>query len=217
MGPFRGSFPGPRGHTGAARGKNRMDKRRTFGQYRAIDLAMWALMVAVFEYLLVHAARVWYADQLYTVSLAGALTAILYMRWGAWGALHAAEAALVYCFFSAAAPQQYLIYCLGNLFSLLALLMLKAMGKERVRASAFWSVAFGLLVLLLMQAGRAALALALGAAPASVVGFFTTDSLSLLFTGLIVWIARKLDGVYEDQKHYLLRTQAQEEHKGGNL
>ena len=60
-------------------------------------------------------------------------------------------------------------------------------------------------------------ALVLGAAPGAVVGFFTTDSLSLLFTGLIVWIARKLDGVYEDQKHYLLRIQAQEEHKGGNL
>ena len=194
-----------------------MNKQRTFGQYRAIDLGVWALILAVCEYLIVHSARVWYADQLYTVSLAGALTAIVYMRWGAWGAIHAVEAALVNCFFSAAAPRQYIIYCLGNLFSLLALLLLKRLGKERVRASAFWSVVFGLLVLVLMQAGRAAVALVLGAAPGAVVGFFTTDSLSLLFTGLIVWIARKLDGVYEDQKHYLLRIQAQEEHKGGNL
>ena len=53
--------------------------------------------------------------------------------------------------------------------------------------------------------------LRLGARPGSVVGFFTTDSLSLLFTFVIIWIARKLDGVYEDQKHYLLRLHAREE------
>ncbi len=194
-----------------------MDRQRTFGQYRAIDLAIWALILAVCEYLIVHSARVWYADQLYTVSLAGALTAIVYMRWGAWGAIHAAEAGFINCFFSAATPRQYIIYCAGNLVSLLAVPALERIGKERVRTSAFRSVVFGLAVLVLMQAGRAAAALVLGASPGTVVGFFTTDSLSLLFTGVIVWIARKLDGVYEDQKHYLLRTQAQEEHKGGNL
>ena len=43
------------------------------------------------------------------------------------------------------------------------------------------------------------------------LGFFTTDSLSLLFTFVIIWIARKLDGVYEDQKHYLLRINTKEE------
>ena len=62
-----------------------------------------------------------------------------------------------------------------------------------------------------MQAGRALTALALGSGPASVAGFFTTDSLSLLFTFVIIWIARKLDGVYEDQKHYLLRVHAEKE------
>ena len=75
------------------------------------------------------------------------------------------------------------------------------------------SLVFPILIQLLMQAGRAAAALLLGAGPASVVGFFTTDSLSLLFTFVIIWIARKLDGVYEDQKHYLLRLHAEEGQK----
>ncbi len=181
------------------------------GQYRAIDLAIWALILAVCEYLIVHAARVWYADQLYTVSLVGAVVAIVYMRWGAWGAIHAEVGALIFCFFSSATPEQYAIYCVGNLFSLLALLMLRYLGKERVRTSSFRSVVFALLVLLLMQAGRAVVALILGYSITGVTGFFTTDSLSMLFTGVIVWIARRLDGVYEDQKHYLLRVQAEEE------
>ena len=73
------------------------------------------------------------------------------------------------------------------------------------------ALVFPLLVQVLMQAGRAAAALLLGVEPADVVGFFTTDSLSLLFTFVIIWIARKLDGVYEDQKHYLLRINAKKE------
>ena len=86
----------------------------------------------------------------------------------------------------------------------------RAFGKERVRTGHL-SLIFPLLVQVLMYAGRALIALLLGAGPADVVGFFTTDSLSLLFTFVIIWIARKLDGVYEDQKHYLLRIHGQQE------
>ncbi len=194
-----------------------MNRHYTFAQYRAIDLAIWAVLLAIFEYLLVISARFWFADQLYTVSLAAALTAIVYMRWGVWGAFHAVEAGAVFCYFSGGTPRQYLIYCAGNLLSLAALAVFRLRDKETVRAKAFWAVGFALAVQLLMQAGRALAALALGTSPGAAAAFFTTDSLSLLFTGVIVWIARRLDGVYEDQKHYLLRVQAQEEHKGGNL
>ena len=69
---------------------------------------------------------------------------------------------------------------------------------------------YPILVLLLMQTGRALIALLTGAERASVIGFYTTDSLSMLFTFVIIWIARRLDGVYEDQIHYLLRINAKE-------
>ena len=138
------------------------------------------------------------------------MTSIVYMRWGAWGAIHAVEAGFVFCFFSGASGKQFFIYCIGNLVSVLAVLLLKALGKERVRTGHL-SLIFPLLVQVLMQAGRAAAALLMGADPADTVGFFTTDSLSLLFTFVIIWIARKLDGVYEDQKHYLLRIHAEKE------
>ena len=32
---------------------------------------------------------------------------------------------------------------------------------------------------------------------------------------LILWIARRLDGVFEDQKHYLLRINESPEEEGG--
>ena len=187
-----------------------MRRQRSWKEYRAIDLAIMALMLAVFEFLIIHAASFWFPDQLYTVSLAAAVTSIVYMRWGVWGGVHAAEAGAVYCFFAGGSPEQYIIYCAGNLFSLFAVILLKAVGKERVRTGHL-SLVFPLLVQLLMHTGRGAAALAFGAAPGSALAFFTTDSLSYLFTFVIIWIARKLDGVYEDQKHYLLRIHAEEE------
>ena len=193
-----------------------MRKQRTWKQYRTIDLMMFAGMLAIFEYIIVRAANWWFPGQPYVVSLAAAVTAIVYMRWGAWGAIHAVEAGLVFCFFSGADRSQYLIYCVGNLLSLAALLMLKAAGKEKVRETRLGLV-FPVLVLLLMQAGRALVALLFGAAPGALLEFFTTDSLSYVFTLVIVWIAGHLDGIYEDQKHYLLRIHAQEEEKGGQL
>lgn len=193
-----------------------MERQRSWKEYRAIDLSLLAVGLAVFEFLIVRAANWWFPGQPFTVSLAAAITTIVYMRWGAWGALHALEAALVFCYFSGATGEQYLIYGMGNLFSLPALLLLKAVGKEKVRTGRL-ALVFPLLVQLLMQTGRAVVAFFLGTDLANLVGFFTTDSLSLLFTLLIVWTAGRLDGIYEDQKHYLLRLHAEQDSKGGTL
>ena len=187
-----------------------MKRQRTWKEYRAIDLAIMALMLAMFEFIIINAASFWFPDQLYTVSLAAAVTSIVYMRWGVWGGLHAVEVGVIYCLFAGGRPEQYVVYCVGNLFSLFAVILLKAVGKEKVRTGHL-SLVFPLLVQLLMHVGRSVTAVAMGAAPGSVVSFFTTDSLSYLFTFVIIWIARKLDGVYEDQKHYLLRIHAEEE------
>ncbi len=185
-----------------------MKRQLTLREYRTIDLLLFALMFAVFEFIIVRAATgSLFRDQAFTVSLAAAITSIVYMRWGAWGAIHAALAGILFCLWSGGAPGQYIIYTVGNLFSLPAALVLKKAGAERVRTSLWGSMLFPLAVILLMQGGRAAVALLLGAAPGGVLGFFTTDSLSIIFTLVIVWIAGRLDGGYEDQKHYLLRLQ----------
>lgn len=191
-----------------------MKRQLSFQQYRAIDLAMLAALLFITETLIVKAARWWFPDQLYTVSVVGALTAIVLMRWGPWAGIHALLGGAVFCLASRGSARQLIIYCVGNLFSLFMLLPLKALGGERIRLDPVLSVLFGLLTLLLMQLGRALTALALGTELQTCLGFFTTDALSLLFTGVIVWIARRLDGIFENQKHYLLRIHKEEE-KGG--
>lgn len=193
-----------------------MRQQLSFQQYRNIDLALFAVILCVAELLIVRAATYWFADQLYTVSVVAAVTAIVMMRWGPWAGIHAVLGGLVFCYASRGNGQQFLIYCAGNLLSLLALLPMKALGWQKIRDDSFLSVCFGLLILLLMQLGRALVALILGNSFSACLGFFTTDALSLLFTGVILWIARRLDGIFENQKHYLLRVHAAEEEKGGN-
>ena len=191
-----------------------MNRSFSFRQYRTIDLSLFALILFVSESLIVRAARFWFPDQLYTVSATAAVTAIVMIRWGPWAAVHALLGGLVFSLNSGGSARQTLVYCAGNLLGLLMLVPLRLLGWERIRRDAFLSVCFGLLTLLLMQLGRALTALLTGAALPDSLGFFTTDSLSLLFTGVVIWIARRLDGIFENQKHYLLRIHKEEE-KGG--
>ena len=62
------------------------------------------------------------------------------------------------------------------------------------------------LTALMMQLGRALIALVMGNPLAVCLGFITTDVLSAVFSALLVWIMRKLDGMLEEQKHYLRRV-----------
>ena len=192
-----------------------MKRQLSFQQYRTIDLCMFAVMLCVAEWMIVKAATWWFPDQLYTVSVVGAITAIVLMRWGPWAAIHAALGGVIFCLASHGSARQYIVYCLGNLVSLLALVPLRLLGGERIRLDGFLSVSFGIVTLLLMQLGRALVALLLGTDFQTCLGFFTTDALSLLFTGVIIWVARRLDGIFENQKHYLLRIHKTEEEKGG--
>ncbi len=173
-------------------------------------------MVVLFESIVVLAARKWFPGQAFTVSVVPAVTAIVMIRWGPWAAIHALLGGAAFCYMSAAEPKQYAIYCIGNLASLLALFLVKALGgEEDVRKSVYKTLAYGLGVTLLMQAGRFLTAVALGTAADLALGFFTTEAVTLLFTLLILWIVRRLDGVFENQDHYLLRLQAEEEKERG--
>ena len=204
----------------------------TFDQYRRMDLLMFGGMLVVSESLIVLAATRWFPAEAYTVSAAAAVTAIVMMRWGPYAAVHAVLAGLVFCFVSGGTPRQFLIYCIGNLFGLLSLFFFRIFGKEKIREDSFLTVMFGLATQLFMQLGRAAAAFALlraspGNAPAGTesaygaavfcLGFLTTDALSGLFTAVILWIARRQDGVFEDQKHYLLRIQKAEKEERGEV
>lgn len=194
-----------------------MNRQYTFSQYRIIDLSLFAVILMIFEFLVI-AATGWFPLELYTVSVVAAVTAIVMMRWGPFAGIHAVLGGLIFCLFTGAAPEQYLIYCAGNLLSLLALLLLRFIGSEKIRSDALLSMLFGFSVQILMQIGRMCVALMFGYKFGTCLGFITADALSIVFTVVIIWIVRHLDGIFENQKHYLLRLQKErEKERGENL
>ena len=185
-------------------------------RYKSMDLLVWTVLLLLFETIAAKAGAVWFRSQPWTVSLVPALSAIVYMRWGTFGVLYSALGGIVLCSAMGGGPGQYAVYGLGNMASALVLLIFGRMGKEMIRTSSMLSVAFALSVAFLMQAGRGIVSVVLGEGPGALVDFVATDVLSGAFAAVVVWIARRLDGVFEDQLSYLVRLKAQEDkEKGG--
>ena len=192
-----------------------MHSQRTVSQYRAIDLSLFAIILIVFETLLLRASTHWFPKEPWTVSLSAVVTAIVMVRWGPWAAIHAVIGGIVFCTVNHGQWQQYLIYCIGNLAALGVLPLLKKWGWETLQKDFLKNLLYGFLTLLLMQAGRAVTAMILGTAPAAAAGFITTDVINYIFTLTIIWIVSRLDGILEDQKHYLKRINDPKNREGG--
>lgn len=181
----------------------------SFKQYRAIDLGIMLLILAASEWLITHAATVWFPNELYVLSPTVAIVCIVMMRWGGFAAIHAAGGGLALCIASGAELNQFAVYCAGNCFALIALIFLKALGKEKVRSKPFLTAVFTVIAFCGAQTGRWLVGLFMGGSVGDIITFFTTDSLSLIFALVAVLIARGVNGLFEDQLAYLRRTQAE--------
>ncbi len=180
-------------------------KNISFNQYRAVDLTILAVITAVFEAITAFAATKWFPGELYAVSPTIAMVCIVMMRWGGFAAINAAVGGMAFCLASGATEKQILIYVIGNCFALLALLLFKYPGKNKIKDKFYFTVLFVIAAYTGAQIGRWLVGLVCGGAADSVIMFFATDMLSLLFSVVIVLISRKGDGLFEDQKSYLIR------------
>lgn len=193
-----------------------MKRQISLSQYRAIDLSFLTGMMAASQLVIHLAVSYFYAEQTgYIVSPVAAVVALVMMRWGLWAAIPAVLGGVILTLLSGGTAQQMVIYSVGNLLAMLAFIYLKLLGKERVRRNAVLALVFAALVQLLMQFGRAAVAFLLGYPLPACWDFITTDAMSILFTLVIIWIVRRVEGLFEDQKHYLLRMQSEQTVKGG--
>lgn len=193
-----------------------MKRQISLAEYRNVDLAILTGLMLVSQAVIQWAISYWYADMTgYIVSPVAAVVALVMMRWNLWTAIPAALGGVVFSLLSGGTMEQTLIYSVGNLLSLLACLFLKFTGKERVRGNVVLSLLFAVITQLLMQLGRAGVAALLGHSWRACLDFITTDAMSILFTMVIIWIVRRVEGLFEDQIHYLLRVQQERSEKGG--
>ena len=192
-----------------------MSGRMSVAQYRATDLSLFAIILIVFESVAVKAATAWFPKEAWTVSCVAAVTAIVMVRWGPWCGIHAVIGGIVTVLVSKGSATQFLIYGIGNFAALAVWPLEKMWGWAKLKENSLLNFLFSALVLLAMQTGRMLTALILGTKAEELPLFITTDVISYIFTLTIVWIAGRLDGILEDQKHYLRRINDPENGEGG--
>jgi hypothetical protein len=159
-----------------------------------------------------------FPDQSFTISIVLPIALIGMMRHGALGVLLAAVGGLVYCITNGAESNVYFIYILGNSFIAFNLFWFKKLGKENIRERIGLVILYVISGYILINLGRSISALILGNTPffPTAVRYFTTDALSAVMSVIIVLIARKQDGVFEDQMIFLKRLAAEEENRNAS-
>ena len=188
---------------------------RSLSQYRAIDCSLFALMLMVFETVIIRAATGWFPAEAWTVSLVPAITAIVMVRWGPWCAIHAVLGGIVTVLGLKGSGLQFLVYGAGNLAVLAVWPLLKRWGWKKLHQNVLVNFLFAALTVLAMQLGRALVALVTGTPVNGLPLFITTDSITYIFTLVILWITARLDGILEEQTHYLARINDPEREKEG--
>ena len=182
----------------------------TFRQYRRTDLLILSVMTCIFEGAVTLAGCKWFPEQPYSLSLTLTIVCLAFMRWDKYALFFPALGGVVFCVASGAEFSQYIIYCAGNCATIASLLFFRIWGKD-LRGDAIKTLVFVCASFGFMQVGRWIFALIFGAGPIIILNFISTDALSLLFAAVVILLARKTDGLFEDQKAYLLRTEAQRE------
>ena len=185
----------------------------TFKQYRNIDLGIMSILLIISEAVTTLATNKWFAAQPVAISSTLLFICIFMMRWNGYAAIAAVLGGAVFCIASGATLEQFVIYAGGNLLSLLALLWFKVYKKDDVRLGSFKLSFFTISVYLLMQLGRWLISLAFGGGLWNIVGYITSDVISLLFAVIILFLLRGIDGMIEDQKAYLFRLERERKEK----
>ena len=180
-------------------------KEITFNQYRSIDVFILSLLTAVFEFIAAMATNRWFVLQAMSISIIPAMVCITAFRWGKYAFFPSIVGAFAYCLASKGTLQQFVVYCLGSAFCLLAIPILNKIGKEKARLDFIHRSIFATVVYLSITIGRWICSLIFELSIKSLLPFILTDVLSLLFAIVVLTLVRNVDGLIEDQKSYLLR------------
>ena len=180
----------------------------TLTRYALIDLTILAFVMVALEGLIFYGMNR-FPGELYTLSIILPVSLIVIMRWGAVGVLYAVLGGWMHFLLLDVVDINRYLYVLGYLGVVLCLPLIFLPGKERVRDSTVLTVLFVVLGWLGMGIGRGFVVFQTLTAEV-----LAMDLLNGFAAVIIVLIARKQNGVFEDQRHYLNRLH--EESKNGS-
>lgn len=187
-------------------------KNLSFQQYRSIDLTIWFVISCAFEYIVTISATKWFDQYVYySVTLTFAFVSLMLMRWDARAVWTALGCGLCHCMAVGASWQMYLTVCVGNVFSLLALLLYKVVDKRKICASGLLTTVYVLVVFAVIYLGRTLVGVILGVNVNELFKAIMYDMFSAIFAVIIILICRKQNGLFEDQHQYVVRINKQED------
>lgn len=183
-------------------------------QYRLGDLCMFALIAAIAE-LVCYFARYWFSDAaFYTLNLMLPVITLVIVRWGWWGLILAALDGVLYSAIRGVEWQMYVIIIVSNL-ALSAQLLLTKTVKGGFKNHWYFAALVVLTGWVAQNLVRALLFAAfygdIASAFATMFGFSDCGLLALVMGEIIIIVCRKFDGLFEDQKSYLLRLKKERE------
>lgn len=190
-------------------------KEITFREYRNIDITVWAVMTLLFEVITTFATVKWFYAQPVALSVTLAIVCAVMVRWNGYAALMAVIGGFATCIVSGASAEQYVIYCVGNVFALCGMLVIKWLGKEKIAESFMKKMLFAIVSYAGLVIGRWLVSLLFGGDLTALLVYATTDIMSLLFAIVILFVLSKCDGMLEDQKAYLFRLERERKESEG--
>lgn len=183
-------------------------RKISFEQYRLTDLFIFAAVLAAFELILHFAFKAFEGNgAFFTFSPLVPVVLLVMMRWGWVSVFYAVGDGALFCLLNGAGWQSYIIYCAGNAFVMFLLFYMRFVGKERIRKSVYLSLLMVVIGWVLIVLGRAIIAVCTGMNFLDALSGQLWELISLAVGLLLIAVMRKLDGIFEDQKHYLLRME----------
>lgn len=183
----------------------------SFSQWRTVDLTVFAAITAIAE-IAAHFAAVWFPDAaIYSFSLMLPLVTVVFMRWGWQGIPIAVADGALYCFLNGGDSEQYIAYVVGNGLISAELILIAALGKKKISNSAALSMSLLVIGYSAVNLSRSVVYALLGesflGAVSFAFGFGDSGLLALVMGAVILFVLRRLDGMFEDQKAYMLRQE----------
>lgn len=183
-------------------------------RYRATDLFLFAIILIIFDLLSHFVTILMPAGVLYMFTLTVPIVLLILVRWGWWGVFFAiGDGILLSVLKSPSVWQSYVAYTAGNSAMLLLLIPLHYIGKEKIAGKWHLTALFVVLGWLLMNLTTSLVQFICGESFLSSLlgnmGWGLNGFLSLALGIVLMLILRKLDGMLEDQIHYLKRVDAE--------
>ena len=198
----------------------------SFARYRATDLLIFAAILVAFGLISFFAFTRWFASDISTFffSVGIPVSLLVMVRWGWYGMFYAVADGLLYCTlsvlssggdYSSMVLRCYLTYAAGGAFVGLAYLMVRFMGYRRITSAWYFTLLYMLCGWVAVLVGRVLVSLCFGENfLAALLGFMgPSELLSLAMGAVILLIMRRLDGMMENQRDYLIRLDKERREK----